>query len=419
MSLAGDALLQGFSEYIDDWFEFTTDDNGADDSKVVSSTLERFGTDNIRGGFIRITSGDADGEVRRAEDFLTDTVTVGPDFSATIVSGVTAEYHRYDPAQKFKALDAARRLAFPQLAILRINETVTADGENSEITIPSALRKGPVQVWMEEDLSVNAAWNMLGEYPTTSLTGWTAAALTATVRTRITTDTIVPRLDTACLQVDGSGTLTASATAAQAASAAGMKVSGGLWFYSRTSGATVTLVSSAGTIGTSSAHGGAGWEFLEASGNVAADNTALSLVLNTNSDLIGFVERGYLGMLERIPVHYSTLIGRRGVMRDDTVADVALRVRPTRGRQLRLIGRDLLSALGTNVASQRTNTMEVDELNADLLYATAARLLYSWEGWSTEDIDAVGKIGETVARFNEQREDGEHKYPFQSYIEVA
>jgi hypothetical protein len=53
---------------------------------------------------------------------------------------------------------------------------------------------------------------------------------------------------------------------------------------------------------------------------------------------------------------------------------------PYRGAQLRFVGRSPLSLLGDTIATQVTNTMEVDEPSAHLLYAEAASNLYEGEG---------------------------------------
>lgn len=78
----------------------------------------------------------------------------------------------------------------------------------------------------------------------------------------------------------------------------------------------------------------------------------------------------------------------REVRRDDVVQKVYLNFVPGSGNQLRLEGRDYISSLGTGTA-QNTRTMEVDGASAQILYASAAQILFEREGMSAESMEQL------------------------------
>jgi hypothetical protein len=77
----------------------------------------------------------------------------------------------------------------------------------------------------------------------------------------------------------------------------------------------------------------------------------------------------------------------------------------------------VLSALGSDATDQAAAVMEVDAENVTLLYAKAARTLFLWEGWTTEQINA--RVGEAEAQFREQQEKWRTKYPTSGWIETG
>lgn len=422
MTTDGQTLMTGFSEFLDDLWQSTTTALGSTTTLEDAAANDQFGREGMVGGFTRIREGAAINEVRRVSGFTGGVATVLSPYSVAIASGIDYEWHKYDPEKKFRALDRARVLAFPQLAVLQIDETLTADGLNYELDIPSTMRKGPMQVWAEEPIDPRADWQLLTNGALTSTTGWTATTLTASVLTRNTFDRIVPRQETSCVKLVGNGTLTQTianmVTGMSAAMAAGRDVAFGVWVYSRTAGVTAFVTDDAGT-STSTAHLGRGWQFLQVTRSVSATNaTILTVGIATNANITVYVERAYAGFMKRIPVLYPRYVSRLGVQRDNTTQRVYLDASVSRGLQLRLVGRSMLSALGTDPVTQLINTMEVDELNADLLYATAARILLVWEGWSTDAVEGFPKIQAAMARWKEQVETSRVKYPRSNWLTV-
>ena len=111
---------------------------------------------------MRITqSGTNQYHIRRVKSFASasGTLTVDPAFPAVPQDGDSFELHKYEPSRKFTALDEARLRAYPQIAQLVFDETLTGDGYNREFSIPSTIRKGPVCAFIEYPIGVHDQWN--------------------------------------------------------------------------------------------------------------------------------------------------------------------------------------------------------------------------------------------------------------------
>jgi hypothetical protein len=54
-----------------------------------------------------------------------------------------------------------------------------------------------------------------------------------------------------------------------------------------------------------------------------------------------------------------------------------------------MVGRGILSALGDTASTQVTNKMEVDEESEQILFAEAAKVLFSREGLNVDDFSEV------------------------------
>ena len=417
MSIDGQSLLHDFSDFLDDLWESETTAAGSTTTLEDALTADRFGREGMTGGYLRVREGAALNEVRRVDSFTGGVATVIDPFSVAIASGISYEYHRYDPKRKFAALDRARVLAFPQLAVIQIDDTVTADGQNTEVAIPSTMRKGPMQVWAEDPLDPSVSWQLLTNGAMTSTAGWTASGLTAAAYTRQPYDPLIPKLEETCLKLSGNGTLTQDLSA-YASIAAGRDMAAAMWVYSRTTGLTLSITDDSGPTA-STAHSGRGWERLHVAKAVSATNTAtLTVSLATSANITVYVERAHAGFLKTIPLSFPHYVTRDGVQRDSETQKVYLAGKVNRGLQLRFVGRSMLTALGEDLTAQTTRSMEVDELSEDLLFATAARILLSWEGWTAEAVSALPKIQMAAARWKEQVETARVKPPRVDWIVV-
>lgn len=421
MAMTGEELLVELSKLLDDYFASTTTGAGTT-STLVDTALQRFGEKANEEAFVRITTESATAgnlyDVRRITTFTGSTITFAPVLAQTVATSMTYQIHRWDPAKKFRALDRARILAFPQVARIVTDETLTSDGVSTELDIPSIVRRGPAHVWAEEPIG-DTSWNLLTNSRLTSTSSWTATSVTAAVYTRTVNDSVIPKLESTCVKLTSgaSGTLSQALGATYGSAMAGRRVSFGVWLYSLTNGPVVRITDNAGSV-ESDPHMGNGWEFLQVSKDVSGTNTTtLTALIVPGTNNAVYVERALFGAINRIPVSFPILVPRDGVQRDSDEARLLL-VRPApRGRQYRIVGRAPVSELGSNQFLQASNTMEVDTEDQDLLLATAARVLLTWEGMSTGEIDKTFPIISVMeARFRELQEDWKRRYPRAGYI---
>lgn len=429
MTMTGASLLTGLSQFMGDyWASSTTSTSSPSTDQLIDTSLASLGEDDvIKDWFVRITAvGTYQWNVRRVVSFTaeTGTILVEPDFSSAIGSTVSYELHRYDPRGKFTALDEARIRVSPLLGEIVYHEQYTGDGRTTSFTIPSTMRTGPAFVREESPCAVETDWNFLGHPRLDDTSVWTASSATLSTATKTNLDPYIPKYDTTCITVAVAASTAATVTQTvanmglgiTAAAAAGRRVTFALWFYSRvTSKVRLRILTDAGTLATSAAyHNGNGWELLTVSGNVAGTNAATlsaQIVIDSTSDaLFGAMNRGwfYFGEPDTVTDLYHGSKPRR-VRRDSETQRVYLDFVPQRGHQLQLVGKDVLSALGTTATTQVTNTMEVDEPAAQLLYAHAAQIIFERDGLNAAD---TGEVGPRIAVMLGRAKEYETKFPF-------
>ena len=418
MALTGQELLVDFSKFIGDYVASTTTGAGGTTS-LVDTYLNRYGDDKLIDWYIRISENVNGNQyaVRRISDFvsLTGTVTLAPAFAGTTASGTDYELHRYDPAEKFTALDEARIRAFPDVCILRYNDTLTGDGVNSVFDIPANVRRGPLRAVEEVPLPVQTSWNFITSPLSNSTTGWTSSSVTATIVTRDQTDLLVPKYDSSATKVvvaaSTNGTYTQTvgnmSNSITAAKAAGRRMTFAAWIYCLQSAKiTLELTDDTATT-TSTAHGGGGWELMTVTRDIVANNaTTLTVQIDADNDanpVTYWVNRAwlYFGDANRVQDIYR-YDRSYFVRRDDTTKKVYLDWIPQQGHQIRLVGQDILTELGSTIATQATNTMEVDDPAAQILYAEAAKILFAKRGLNTANVSEVAVRVQAAERFKEE-----------------
>ena len=420
MSRTGTQLIDAFSVFIgDSWQSVATSDGTT--TTIVDTALQRFGTDGVRSAYARNTeaSHTAIWEVRRITDLTTFTATVAPAFGTKLDDTEAYEIHRWDPADKFTALDEARKRIGHLIGQLIFDETLTGDGRATSFTIPTSLRLGPVKVQMEHPLSVESDWNFLTDPIGDSTSNFTASSTTATTLAQADNDFLIPKYgDTATKLATATATngtytqvIGSMANDITAALSAGRRMTFGMWVYCRTaSRVTVLILDDNGTVGSaSSLHQGLGWELLTTTGNVSdANATTLSVRIDI-TNAAGAVDLWwnhgwfYFGEADRITDLYD---GSKAFTprRDDTTQRIYLSFAPTRGYQLRLQGRTTLSALGTTASTQVTNTMELDEVSEQVLFAEATRILYGRQVFSADEFPTLSpKIAKADALLVEMK----------------
>lgn len=412
MSRTGAQLLSSFSRFIGDEYDpaglSTSAAGDAGGTTLIDDTLGEFEDDALVGRWVRITQvGSNQFLVRRIvkNESVSGLVEVRPAFAAQIAASDTYELHRYDPRTKFTALDEARLRVIDVLGKTVYDDTTTADGESDVYPCPSAIRKGPYQVVEESPFPVETGWNFLASPLGDSTTGYTASNTTASTYDRTTADAIIPRSgQTATKLVTAASTaatytltIANAANSLTAAQAADRKMTLARMVYcTEASKVRLAIIDDSGTT-YGSYHQGLGWELLTVEDTIAGNNTTLlsaqvAITSTTNASTI-YIEEGwwYFGGAERVRDGvFSTMIPRT-VRRDDTTQQVYLGWIPDRGNQLRFIGRDTLSALGTTAASQVTNTMEVDEENEQVLFAEAAKIMFTRLGLNVSDFSSVAQ----------------------------
>ena len=404
MSLTGQTLLEDFSKFIGDYIASETTGAGST-TTLVDTYLSRYGDDKVIDWYLRITENVGGNQylVRRISDFVssTGTCTVAPAFAGSTASGTTYELHRYDPAEKFMALDEARMRVFPDLCIIRYDDTLTGDGINSVFDIPTNVRRGPLRAVEEVPLACETSWNFLTNPSGSTTTSWTASSATASTVTRTQADLAIPKYDSVATKVavaastNGTyGQVVADMTGVTAATAAGRRMTFAAWVYCLTaSKVTLKLTDDTATT-TSSFHGGAGWELMTVTRDIVATNaTTLTVkvdVANSAGAVNFWLNRAwfYFGDANRVRDIYRST-NSYSVRRDDTTQKIYLDWVPERGHQVRLIGQDILSELGTTISTQVTNTMEVDDPLAQILYAEAAKIMFAKRGLNTANVSEV------------------------------
>ena len=415
MSLTGANLLVGLSEFVGDYHVSATTGAGSP-TALVDTGLRKFGGDDVlRGWYLRITepAHTAIFEVRRITSFssATGTCIVSPAFSATTGIAKAYELHRYDPTKKFTALDEARLQAYPELCEVVFDDTITGDGYSHSFAIPSTMRDGPFLVQEEVPPSADVNWNFDGD-PLGSLTAkWTASNATLSTYSRNEADSLIPKYDDTALTITVAASTAATVTQVvgsmtngiTAALAAGRTMTVARAVYSTVASKIRLQLIDDTTTTSGSYHGGNGWELLTVEKDIIGSNaTTLSVrldIASTASPLTAAVSRGwlYFGPVERIVDSYNYTMAKI-VRRDDATRRVYLDRPIKRGYQMRMIGRDTLSALGRTASTQVTNTMEVDEQSAQLLYAIAGQILFEREGLQSTDPDTQNRIATVLGR---------------------
>ena len=404
----GENLLVGLGKFIDDHYASTTTSAGTSTgTTIVDTKLEAYGDNRLVGSYIRITESTAANQVARitANAQATGTVTVSPPFSAQIASGIDYQLHKFEPRLKFYALDSARMPVSEFVFRLVYDETLTTDGLSRQFDIPSTIRRGPMQVYVEDTpTGPESEWNFLpSPICDNVMADWTASNATLTTYARAGDDRLIPKYGTACtkISVAGSTNGTVSLVVADmtnnvtAAKSAGRTMTYAHWIYCKTaSRVTLKILDDSGTLATSAAHQGRGWELLSITDTPARTNaTTLTVRIDVSSAaaaVVAFANSGYFyfgddGMVRS--TYYSQTPIR--VRRDATTQRFYTPNILTERRQLRLVGKEILTALGTDTTTQTTNTMEVDETTAEILYAEAAEILFQQERVSTQNLPQV------------------------------
>jgi hypothetical protein len=108
------------------YFNSTTTGGGSS-TTLVDTSIVKHDSGILPNKWVLITSGSADGQVRRIASISGSTVTVTSAFSATIATSVTYELFVFDPGIMVDAIGQALRTVFPSLYLPIVDETLIVD----------------------------------------------------------------------------------------------------------------------------------------------------------------------------------------------------------------------------------------------------------------------------------------------------
>jgi hypothetical protein len=125
-------LTQRVSESVGDYEALTTTSSGSTTTLVATALADLTESDDGIQGWIEITDGNNDGEIRRIKGVggytaSTTTITVNFAFSNTVGSGVGYILHRINPTDKHNAINRAIEALFPDLYLPIRDESLIVD----------------------------------------------------------------------------------------------------------------------------------------------------------------------------------------------------------------------------------------------------------------------------------------------------
>jgi len=395
----GQDLLTTFSKFVSDFFtSSTTAEGNAGGTSLVDSRLTEYGDRRLIGRTVRFLSGDLANQTRVVSNNVgaTGTITFTPAVADPVPAGTAYELHRYAPDKKFRALDEARYDVADDVFKLVHDYTLTADGRSSTFAIPDTIRIGPIQAYLEDPVpAANQQWNFLASPQGDILDGWTPTNCTASVVENEWTDLVVPKYDMYATRIVTNGS---AATYAQARSAmhgisagraAGRKMSFLMWVHCHVpQRVRLELNGSFSTY-----HQGLGWELLQVEkvfDDTATTGPDVSLNVSAGDPVSLFWNRAWLYFGEAYRVADSYVTEAFPVPdRDFTTRKFSFNTKPSRGRQIKLVGQGVISPLGEDPDTQGENETEVDAESARVLCAAAARILLEWEGLTAANAGQV------------------------------
>lgn len=427
MSRTGEQLLTALSEFLNDHFTSTTTSAGsADGTTLVDTALGRFGANRLKGRHARLST--TPFAVRRVSENsqASGTVTVAVPFSAQVGSSAAFSLHRYEPALKFRALDAARLEVMDYAFQIVLDDTLTGDGKSAVFDLPSDVVQGPHVAYFERQQAPDVEWNFLQTPHLDALTGWsTSGTVTASLQAVDSADLVIPKYtDRSCTKLAyPTGVAAAGYTqvvanmenGVTAAKAAGRPVTLAMWVYCTTASRVTVSIQHDDATTSSATHKGRGWELLTVEATPPGANTTLLTVrlnISAGDALTIYAQRAwfYYGGKERV---LDTLFSEQHPVRarvDDTQRHIMFDETPPRGCQIRIQGKAPLSALGSSAATQSTATMEVDERTAQVVVAKAVQLLLDWGALVSDDVDSVRERVDAVSkRFPALQRNWRHK----------
>jgi len=366
---------------------FTTTTAIAANTSVVCTTLGDRGwdVDDILNDFyIKITSQNNDGAIRRISDYTgsSGTITVsGSSLSSDSSTQATFELYRYDPQRLTDTLQDAAQEIFPRVFVPVYNNTNTAKEFQYNFTRPTSIPRGYVrQVWIEKRIDAKTSTddilsdkNCDMEESSSSITDWTVCNITAAVEG----DSTDP--DNAMVWAESQSaklTVTASSvgqfylSVTSPTNYEGEEINFAIWVYSKTaSRVSAFLQTDSDTVVTGDSHTGNGWE---------------RIIVTTTADNVATSGREEMPRAGRIAV--------RNWREEDTKIRITEAV--PEDHNLMIVGMGML-----DFANLSSSAQEINQNTRRLLYNVAASILYQGE---IDTVDATEQQ-QALNRFNHFR----------------
>ena len=358
------ALLELLSEQFGDWWSDTTTSNGnAGGTTLIDTSLAKLSLDDdfCINWYVRITSGTNDGEIGKVSAYAqsTNTITVTSAFTGQVLSGVTYELHRLNPAQKLNALSRASVNVYPELYLELRDESLVIDDRLTDLDFEKAHVSSKPPDWTSSGsptLSAETSTVWHGKQSLKMVSGGSLGQLYQALTINVAE--IAGKIATFKARV-----WTAAASQARIA---------------------IHYSSSSSDQHNSDYHtGDSSWRLLSVSASVPDTPTYIRAYVETTANDTAYFDGGgstgfFVGRIYRYTLPAAMLRGPFSVLhqvREDDIDGPYYQLppytAPLRGRQLRLRGMGILSQPTTD-----TGTVEIGEPRVELFIAHASRWLY-------------------------------------------
>lgn len=392
---------------------FTTTTNVTTNTSVVCTTLGDRGwdVDDILNDFyLKVTSGENDGAIRRISDYTgsSGTITVSGSSLAAESGNVTFEIYRYDPQRLTDTLQDAGQEIFPKVFVPVYDRTNTASQNQYDFTRPPTIPRGYVrQLFAERKLySKTYAHNIVNDQncdlEADTITNWTSSNVTAAVEEDTTNpDNAVVWADrrSAKVTVDASSTGQFYLTVTSPTNYEGEEINFAVWVYSRTASRISPFIQiDSDAASTGDAHTGKGWERLTVStdANLIGTSIKVGIQISSGTQFTCYVDEAIATAGQEELPRYGRVAIRNWYEQGDNIYVLE---RVPENHNVLVVGMGMLDF--TNLSS---TAQEVNENSRRMLYNQAAMLLFQGEidtVDSTEQQEALNRFNHFRNRSNE------------------
>tara|TARA_Y100001973_G_scaffold60840_1_gene89417 strand:- start:563 stop:1873 length:1311 start_codon:yes stop_codon:yes gene_type:complete len=392
---------------------FTTTTPVTTNTSVVCTTLGDRGwdVDDILNDFyLKVTSGENDGAIRRISDYTgsSGTITVSGSNLAAESGNVTFEIYRYDPQRLTDTLQDAGQEIFPKVFVPVYDRTNTASQNQYDFTRPPTIPRGYVrQLFAERKLySKTYAHNIVNDQncdlEADTITNWTSSNVTAAVEEDTTNpDNAVVWADrrSAKVTVDASSTGQFYLTVTSPTNYEGEEINFAVWVYSRTASRISPFIQiDSDAASTGDAHTGKGWERLTVStdANLIGTSIKVGIQISSGTQFTCYVDEAIATAGQEELPRYGRVAIRNWYEQGDNIYVLE---RVPENHNVLVVGMGMLDF--TNLSS---TAQEVNENSRRMLYNQAAMLLFQGEidtVDSTEQQEALNRFNHFRNRSNE------------------